>query len=524
MKTNSVVPVPLRHWLAFRGKLLCGCLALSVCAPVGAQTDEAPACQLSLRQCIEMALVQNRALQIERINPQIASLAVSAAYGYYDPVFASQAHSESATDTGGFDPADFSRDAIYSAKSEVANLGLTGFLPSGLSYNLGGSYAHSAGTRNFLDFDSFKLVANVSVSQPLLKNFWIDPARAAIRINKKSLQITELGVAYLTMDTINQVQQAYYELLFAIADVQVHGRLLGAKERTLAGVRRQMAVGTLTVLEERLALSQAAKTQADLISASNAVAQAENALKTLLGFTQTHWASGPLIPAERLLVVPVSLDVRESWQQGFAKRPDLAQMKADLERADINLKFRRNQLFPSLDLVAGYGRRGASAVQEVPPIPAQASFASALEQLDNAAAPSDLVGIVFSIPLSRTAERANFKAGKQLKAQAQLRLQQKEELVLREISDAVLNARSALDRVAATRQAREYAHAALEAEEQKLAGGKSSLFFVLQLQGDLAFAESAEIRAQADYTKALSQLHFAEGSLLERARLVLEIR
>ena len=53
---------------------------------------------------------------------------------------------------------------------------------------------------------------------------------------------------------------------------------------------------------------------------------------------------------------------------------------------------------------------------------------------------------------------------------------------------------------------------------------ESSLYFVLQLQGDLAMAESAEVRAKANYNKELSQLHFAEGSLLERTRIVLDVR
>ncbi len=45
---------------------------------------------------------------------------------------------------------------------------------------------------------------------------------------------------------------------------------------------------------------------------------------------------------------------------------------------------------------------------------------------------------------------------------------------------------------------------------------------MLQFQGNLANAESAALRAQADYVKALSQLHFAEGSLLERQRIAVQ--
>ena len=95
---------------------------------------------------------------------------------------------------------------------------------------------------------------------------------------------------------------------------------------------------------------------------------------------------------------------------------------------------------------------------------------------------------------------------------------------MREISDALFNAQAALEGSQASRRALDYARSALEAEEQKLVGGKSTLFFVLQLQTDLATTESAEVRARANYNKAISQLHFAEGSLLERREVRIEVR
>jgi outer membrane protein TolC len=393
-----------------------------------------------------------------------------------------------------------------------------------MSYELNGSYAHSDGLRNGFDFDSYKLVGGIAVRQPLLKNFWTDQGRTGIRINKKTIKISELGVSFVMMDTINQVQQAYYELLFAVENLGVQLNLLTSLQETLDGIRRQVEVGTLTVLEEKLARSSLSRVQADLVVASNTVALAENALRTLIGQSATEWKAPRLQPSERLLLVPENLDLYGSWEAGFNLRPDLAQLVQDVERFGIDLKFRHNQLFPSLDVVASYGRRGADAIQTLPPAPADASFSTAWEQIEDSDAPSHSVGLVLSTPLGRTRERASYKAAKQLKDQAQLRLKQKEELVIREISDALHNARSAFDRAIASRRAKDEAREALEAEQQKLSVGTSTLFFVLELQSDLADTQSAEVRARADYNKALSQLHFAEGTLLERHKLTIELR
>ena len=480
--------------------------------------------RLTLDECVCTALLQNRALQIESLNPSIARSALSASYGYYDPVLTLDTRTEESADNGGFDPADFSRDAIFAAESETARGGLIGYLPSGMSYTFSGSYAHSEGFRNGFNFESYSLLAGITIRQPLLRNFWIDQGRMTIRVNKKNLQITELGVRYVAMDVINRVQRAYYGLACAIGEVRVRRDLLEARQQLLAGVRRKIEMGTLTILDEKLADAQVANVEADLSVAGNAVQLAENELKSLLGDSWTNSVDVRLLPAESLLVLPEEFDLRLSWQRGLTNRPDLAQFREESEKAGIDLKYRRNQLFPALDLVASHTRKGASTGQLLPPLSPAASLSAAGGQIADGDAPSDVLGIVLSLPLSRVSERGNYRISKHTRAQAELRVKQYEEQVLREISDAVHTARARLERVALTRRARELSDAALEAEGQKFAGGKSTLFFVLQLQSDAAATRSIELRAKADYNQAVSQLRFAEATLLENKGIAVECR
>jgi len=78
--------------------------------------------------------------------------------------------------------------------------------------------------------------------------------------------------------------------------------------------------------------------------------------------------------------------------------------------------------------------------------------------------------------------------------------------------------------VAATRAAREFAAAALEAEQKKLENGKSTTYTVLQKQRDLTAARGNEIQALAAYNKALAQLSLDEGSTLDRLGINLEVK
>jgi len=156
------------------------------------------------------------------------------------------------------------------------------------------------------------------------------------------------------------------------------------------------------------------------------VAIAGNNLKTLMGLPGTNWSENLTVPLDRMVAVADTFDLNQSWQKGLAQRPDLIQLKKGSENADLSLKFSRNQLYPALDVIGSYGRRGANAVQAFPPDNPSASASEAWDQIQDGVAPNDMIGVMLTVPLSRTVERNNHKANKRLKAQAELLVKQKE--------------------------------------------------------------------------------------------------
>lgn len=504
----------------FIAALACIAAVGGVSAAGAAQPAERARVLVRLEDAIVTALENNRDLQIERLNPSVARANLSSSYGYYDPVFLGDVRRETDVETGGFDPLNFSADAVYEADTLLANGGLTGFLPSGMSYNVGGNYSHSAGTRNSLDFDSYRVFTGVTVSQPLLRNMWIDGGRYAIKINKRNVQITELGVRFIAMDIINRVQSAYYELSYAHEAQRIGQLLIDARQGMLYAVQRRIQEGMATLPDEQLAQAQLAAAETTFSSAMTSVELAENALRTHLGDSFTNQVNTRWVPADHVLLVPQSFDLVESWERGVRERPDLAQLRVQVERSKIDVRYRFNQLFPTVNLMAGYGRRGSSTDQDVAPFTPRASLHDVAGQLERGDAPKDMVGVLFSMPLTRKAERGSYQAAKHLRTQAELLVKQKEEFVLREISDAVHTARTSYERALAARKAVAASRAALEAEEKRLSGGTSSIFFVLQLQNDLVSSQLIEARARADYNTALAQWQFTEGTSLERRNII----
>jgi len=149
---------------------------------------------------------------------------------------------------------------------------------------------------------------------------------------------------------------------------------------------------------------------------------------------------------------------------------------------------------------------------------------NAMLQLGGRDYPYWTIGGQVSFPLGNINARNTYKAAKLTKEQIALQLKQLQQNILIQIEDAIETAKTALQRAAATREARIYAGAALDAEQKKLENGKSTSFQVLQLQRDLTTARSTEIRALADYNIALANLAANEGTTLDRRHVKLDVR
>ena len=194
-------------------------------------------------------------------------------------------------------------------------------------------------------------------------------------------------------------------------------------------------------------------------------------------------------------------------------RPDLLQSRLNAEQQGIQLKFYRNQLYPELDLLGTYGYNGAAR-----------EYNGTFNQFNEGDRPFYSFGAQLSVPLSNAGARNQYKTGKAAEQQYLLQLKQLEQNVLVEIDNAVKQAQSAWQSVDATRQARVYAEAALDAEQKKYAVGKSTTFTVLQLQNNLTADRAQEIRKLADYNEALANLAQQEGSTLERHKIDLKAK
>jgi outer membrane protein TolC len=465
---------------------------------------------MSLADCIQEALAHNFDVQIERYDPQISLYNLRAAYGGYDPVLnlsGQHFYNDSGVDSqNGFAvPGSVSDENTF-------NSSLNGSTPWGMSYDLSGNVSetygrnYSATTNIFASpFDNSGGSIGASLTQPLLKNFWMDSTRLTIRVAKNRLQFSGQGLREQIITSVTAVANAYYELAYAQDNVTVQQEALTLAQTQLDQDKQRVQIGTLAQLSVQSDESQVASSQANLIAAQSLLETDQNTLKNLLTDDYTQWHGTDIQPSETLTAPVQSFDLQDSWSKGMTERPDLLQARLNVEQQGIQLKFYRNQLFPELDLIGTFGYNGAAR-----------EFSGSLDQINEGDRPFYSYGAQLSVPLSNTGPRNQYKSTKATLQQIVLQLKQLEQNIMVGIDNAVKVAQSDYESVDATRQARIYAEAALDAEEKTYAVGKATTFEVLQYQSALTAARGQEIRALANYEESLANLAAQEGSTLER--------
>jgi outer membrane protein TolC len=474
-----------------------------------AQTNAPAVRSLSLQDCLTEALQHNFDVRVERYQPLIARLGLDEAYAGYDPTF-NMAGAHNYDMSGGVFENGLQIPPVTSDQNAF-NSGISGLLPSGLQYNLSGNVAQTYGSESGIPFDSTSGTIGATIDQPLLKNLWIDSTRLNITAAKNTIKSTEQGLRNQLITTVSAVEKAFYELIYAREYLQVQQQALDLAQTQLDQDRQRVEVGSLAPLDVQQDEAQVAQSHANLIAAELTLQQDENTMRNLITDNYLQWHDVHIEPAGTLEAVRQLFDVQDSWNKGLTSRPDFLQAKIKLEQQGIQLKFDRNQIFPQLDLTAGYGFNGTGR-----------EYSDAFGQYAQGNRPFYSYGGKFSVPLDNLGARSAYKSDKAVEKQYLLALKELEQNIMVAIDNAVKQAQSDWDNVQATKQQRMYSEAALDAEQKKYAVGKSTTFTVLQLQNNLTAARSQEIRSLADYNEALANLAAQEGSTLERNGITID--
>jgi outer membrane protein len=524
---------------------------------------------LSVPEVIAMALENNKDIEVARQNVRAAEFDLQAARGVYDPRLQTNSYYERTEQ-----PA-----ASFLSGSSTGAVTQSGFFSTstvqGLTPKYGGGYR--------LDFVNNRVTTNnqfaalnpqypsaltFSYTQPLLRGLGFDQNRRAIEIAKKNLSLTDAQFRQRAVETITNVQRAYWDLVYALRNLQIQREAVGDARKQLEHNRRLVSEGMLAPIDVVAAEAQISGFEQSVYSALDDVGRAENNLKNLVAENReaSIWRVA-IVPSESVELAPPQVALEDAMQYALKSRPELSSSDVAREINEIEQRFAREQTRPQVDLVASYGMVGLAGTLQSTVNPLTASSAETrdrITQLINAANatlpptgqipgltpaasqpfPGQLVGgefqslgnlaanrytnfrvgVAVNLPLRNSTAKAQY--GRTLVDAERIRTQreQLEQLIQVDVRNALQQVRTSESRLRAAASARSASEQQYASEQRKLDAGQSTVFLVLERQTQLATARGNELRAQTELNKAIAEFQRATGNALEQNRVEIRVR
>jgi outer membrane protein TolC len=513
---------------------------------------------LSLTDVIRMALANNKDIESSRIDTSISRFNLIAAKGIYDPKFSVQTpFARSITPMGSVLAG--AADGKLMQKDFSVTPQLSGIVPQ-----TGGSFAISFSSRRSVTNNSFATLnpqypssLTLSFTQPLRRGLRFDSNRQHIEVARKNVSLTEEQFRQRVTDIVTQSIKAYWDLVFAVQNLNVQMVAAETAKRQVESNRRQVEQGLLAPIDIVEAETQLAQFEQNAYVAQASLTAAENVLKTMiLPDRDSRLWSSELIPITEPETPPAEELLDDVVNDAISSRPELAQVKITEEINQTNLRYYREQLKPQLDLTASYVSSGlAGLVRPSTPNPFTSGFVvmlerlnelsvaqnmppvdmSALGSLGGTGVPEALIGgyghslsnlygwgfptvqlnLQLSLPLrNRTAEE-NVAAGVAEVRRSEVRRKQTEQQIVAEVRNSMQSLASYKNGLEAARTARRSAQEQYASEQRKFKAGTSTLFLVLQRQTTLVTVQSSELRAQIELAKATADFQRAAGRILK---------
>lgn len=358
------------------------------------------------------------------------------------------------------------------------------------------------------------------VTQPLLKGAWLPVNLAPIYQAAAQVKIVRQQVAVMAAEYVQQTVHAYWDLVYARQNVTIQQQALKLAQAQLTQTMGLIKAGKMASIEQYQVQQVEAARKADLLLAQEQELTAQTQLRVLLNL-QTNVSIDPTDQQPTLSELPPLLKLLKLAQE---HHPQVLIARHQQEVARWSVVSAKNGVLPQLDLTGSFTFAGSG--RTFPPRNGQTNttqlspLARTYETLFDPRYHQFYVGISLKIPLDNRKATSHL-ASRELELQrSQIQIQLLQRQFILQVSQLHTQATRNKQRLSITEISVLLAQKKLEAEQNKLDVGQSTLFQVLQFQQDLATAKLARLRAFVDYHKTLASLIHATGNILEEYGVV----
>lgn len=506
--------------------------AQSTDTPGTAREPEAgpPPIAMSLNDAIQMSLQNNLDIKIAEKTPMIRQQDVIFQDAAFDPNVSVQAFKQDSTR-----PTQnlFDIDPNLLATQGVEIIGIASTFQEFRSdfrdpLMWGGTYTASVIAQRFTSTSTnelfpttYRAIAEMTYSQSFLRNFGQDVNKTQIVIATNNEAISRSQLRGQTLTVLQQVEDAYWELVFARQDLAVKRESLRLAEELLKLNRIKVQVGTLPPIEITTAEAEVASRDQNVIVAENAVRDSEDNLRKVLNMPKESGAwDRPIEPTDQPDFIDRPVNLESEIEQARQNRPSLQEARLTTNNADAQLEFDRRQRRWDLTGRAVYRREGLGG--DIPPgrtlaglpVPVtEQNYSDAFSLLGDRDLETWSLGAFLNIPIGNNALDANYLGSRLEKEQSEVSYQNALLAAEVEVRTAARAIQTNKKRIEAAEKNVELQRKKVEAEQKKFENGMSTSFQVLEFQEDLTTALGQKNRALVDYRKSITLIEKAKGTL-----------
>jgi outer membrane protein len=366
------------------------------------------------------------------------------------------------------------------------------------------------------------------VTQNLLQGLHIGVNNRNIRVAKNNIKVTDLQLKLQVITTVSAILNLYWDLVSFDEDLHIKEKAVEAAQKLYDDNQRQVALGTLPRIEVTRTAAELSSSKESLLIAQTNVAQQETVLKNAIsrdGAVSAELDEVHIVPLDHI-VVPERQDLKptaELIEQAVANRPEIEQVKINLESSKINIRGTKDSLMPTLQSFFELTNNGLTGVENalangsggIPDPYFVGGYGNMLAQIFRRNFPNYSAGLSLNIPFRNRAAQADYVTDQLTLRQSELQLQRVLKQVRVDVMNAVINLQQARARYESAQATRVLAQQSLEAEQTLFKFGQSTVPLVVQAQRDLAQAQSVEVQSMANFTHAQIAFDQATGQTLD---------
>lgn len=493
---------------------------------------------LTLKDAIKLALTNNLEIAIQEFNEELNRERIVNTRGFYDPIMnlragwsASTVPTTSILTAGAGIPLNtFNRLLLNSSVQQN--------IPGGGAFTL--SFNNDRGASNSIfSFMNPQFGSNfdVTVRQPLWRGFRKTQTERQLKIQNLDSRITDSEFKQKVSEIVQQVQNQYWELVFAIENHEIQRQSMELAIIHHRNNQKRVEVGVTAPIEVTSSRADVASREQEMIQGEVRIINAQNALKrTLANDPKASLWNLTLIPADRPGIKELQITLDQAIETALERRPELEQLRLRVEQNDVNREYLKKQGKPSVDLTANasWTGRAGQIFQDVfidrdgdgvpetragrapnPNNPFFGSLGNAWQQVFGFDYLNYGVFVDVQIPLRNRSNQAQLAEAAINERQLLSQLKNQQQMIIVDVRNAFEGISTQKKRLDAARMARQLSEEQLQGETKRYEFGFSTNFEVLRYQRDLAAAQVQELRALLDYQQALTSLEKAMYTIID---------